>query len=130
MRSEPLSEEARSFISTYVHSVRQLELLLHLRERREETWTASRVAGDLRVAPGWAATELDAMRAHGLLAADGSEDPGYRYAAASEEDGRVAELADAYQRRKPTVIQAVLSSIGSDVQALSDAFRLRGPRHG
>lgn len=127
MGREPLSPAARDFISTYIHSVRQLELLLFVRERRPDRCTPAAVASSLRVAPRWAAVELDAMRATGLLDGEGEA---YGYAPASEEDRVIAELEDAYRRRKPTVIQAVLSSMGSDVQALSDAFRIRGPRDG
>ncbi|HEV2062034.1 MAG TPA: hypothetical protein VGR12_04205 [Solirubrobacteraceae bacterium] len=127
MGREPLSPGARYFISTYIRSVRQLELLLFVRAHRQERWTAERVASALRVAPRWAEVELDAMRASGLLDADGGA---YRYAPAGDDDRVVAELDDAYRRRKQTVIQAVLSAIGSDVQALSDAFRIRGPRDG
>ena len=130
MGHEPLSQGAREFVSTYIHSVRQLELLLWLRERRDESWTASAVATALRVAPAWAATELDAMRATALLAAADAEEPSYRYAPEAREDALVGELAESYRRRKPTLIQAVLSSMGSDVQALSDAFRFRGSQGG
>jgi predicted ArsR family transcriptional regulator len=122
---EPLSPGARAFVSAYIHSVRQLELLLLLHARRTDRWTPAEVAAELRVAPDWAAMHLDAMRASGLLDTDDADVPSYRYAPSPREDAVVAELADAYRRRKPTVIQAVLSTMGSDVQALSDAFRVR-----
>jgi hypothetical protein len=127
---EPLSPGARDFISLHIRSVRQLELLLMLRDRGDQRWTAATVAAALRVAPNWAARELEAMRATRLLSADGEADAAYSYSPSSSEDRFVAELADVYQRRKQTVIQAVLNEMGSDVQALSDAFRLRGPSDG
>lgn len=119
---EPLSPGARSLIAAQIDSVRRLELLLLLRDRKDDPWTAAAVAGSLRVAPAWAARELDALRAGGLIEGD---DETYRYAAAPQDDRFVGELADAYRRRKPTVVQAILGAMGSDVQALSDAFRLR-----
>ena len=130
MAHEPLSPGARDFIALHVRSVRQLELLLMLRSHGTDRWTAAAVASALRVAPVWAARELEAMRAAGLLAANGDEDAAYAYAASSSEDRFVAEIADAYRRRKQTVVDAVLSGMGSDVHALSDAFRLRDPADG
>ena len=130
MGREPLSRGAREFISTHVHSVRQLELLLLLRASRDRDWTASAVAGSLRVAPRWAGGELAALHAGGLVDSDGADEPAYRYAAAPGEDRLVAELEETYRRRKPTVIQAILTAMDSDVQALSDAFRIRGRRDG
>jgi hypothetical protein len=129
---EPLSKGAREFISAHVHSVRQLELLLLVRSAPDRAVTASAVAASLRVAPRWAGSELAAMHAGGLLDLedDAADEPAYRYAAAPGEDRLVAELEETYRRRKPTVIQAILTAMDSDVQALSDAFRIRGPRDG
>ena len=108
----------------HIDSVRRLELLLLLRGRSEERSTAAAVAASLRGAPGWAARELEALKAGGLVSGD-EADGTYRYAARAEDDRFVGELADAYRRRKSTVVQAILSAMDSDVQALSDAFRLR-----
>ena len=123
MGREPLSPGARGFISAHIDSVRRLELLFLLRDRADERWTAMSIAGSLRVTNAWALRELEALRVGGLVAAD--EDDAYRYAAPPQDDRFIGELADAYRRRKPTVVQAILSAMGSDVQALSDAFRLR-----
>ena len=125
MGREPLSPGARSLIAAHIDSVRRLELLLLLRDRKDERWTAAAVAGTLRVAPAWAGRELEVLRAGGLIGSGAGEEDAYRYAAAPEDDRYVGELADAYRRRKSTVVQAILSTMGSDVQALSDAFRLR-----
>ena len=128
MGREPLSPGARDLISAHIDSVRRLELLLLLRDRREEDWTAAAVAATLRVTPAWILRELEALRAGGLVAVTETGHSGnaaYRYAASAQDDRLVGELADAYRRRKSTVVQAVLSAMGSDVQALSDAFRLR-----
>jgi hypothetical protein len=122
---EPLSPGARSLISAHIDSVRRLELLLLLRDRRDERWTAATVAASLRVAPGWTERELESLRAGGLVASTEGDEPAYRYAAAPDDERFVGELADAYRRRKSTVVQAILSAMDSDVQALSDAFRLR-----
>jgi hypothetical protein len=122
---EPLSPGARSLISAHIDSVRRLELLLLLRDRRDERWTAATVAASLRVAPGWTTRELEALTAGGLLALAQRDQATYRYAAQPEDEQFVGELADAYRRRKSTVVQAILSAMDSDVQALSDAFRLR-----
>jgi hypothetical protein len=127
---EPLSPGARSLIAAHIDSVRRLELLLLLRERRDEQWTAAGVAATLRVAPAYVLRELGALRAGGLVTAVEGDTVSYRYAAPPADDRCVAELADAYRRRKSTVVQAILSAMGSDVQALSDAFRLREPRDG
>ena len=125
MGREPLSPGARSLISAHIDSVRRLELLLLLRDRADERWTPDAVAATLRVAPAWTTRELEALRSGGLLVAGEDEEGTYRYAAPPGDDRFVGELADAYRRRKSTVVQAILSAMDSDVQALSDAFRLR-----
>lgn len=125
MGREPLSRGARSLIAAHIDSVRRLELLLLLRDRADERWTPATVAATLRVAPGWTARELEALRAGGLVALGDGDEAAYRYAAAPEDEVFVAELADAYRRRKSTVVQAILGAMDSDVRALSDAFRLR-----
>jgi hypothetical protein len=122
---EPLSPEARSLIAAHIDSVRRLELLLLLRDRRDDQWTAATVAATLRVAPGWASRELEALTVGGFATSAEGDEATYRYAAPPQHDRYVGELADAYRRRKSTVVQAILSAMDSDVQALSDAFRLR-----
>ena len=114
MRGEALSPGVRDFISTHVESVRQLEVLLLLRERGGEPVTAALVAAALRVSPVWAGAQLEGLVSQGLAASgDNGPVPAYRYAAVPSQEAVVAELADAYRRRKSSVVRAVLAAMGS-----------------
>jgi hypothetical protein len=121
-----LSSAARSFLDRHIHTVMQLELLLLLYRNPEASWTAATVAQELRIEQGWTAGQLVDFGALGLLTVTQGSPSAYRFASDAPDAAVVAELASAYDVRKPSVIRAIFTPAGRDAQAFSDAFRLRG----
>lgn len=125
MTADALSPAAKSFLTYHVNSVMALELLLLLYRDRDVTWTAQSVTRELRCGEGWASAQLEALHAVDLAAPDQAVPAGYRFSGDKQQSSALAEIADAYKRRRNSVIHLIFSSMGSDVQAFSDAFRLR-----
>lgn len=118
-----LAPEVRSLVARHLHSVGELDLLMLLHSDRERGWTAEAVCETLRCPPSWAALQLQALRVAGLAREAGGR---WRFAAADRELDRAADaLADAYRTRKADVVRLVFAQPSRDLQAFSDAFRLR-----
>jgi hypothetical protein len=130
--AEEIPADARRFLSESIESVRQLEVLLHLRAS-DRACTAEEVSRDLRSSPGWATQQLEDLRdKHLVTTAEGATgEPAYRYHPA---DGKLAAtvstVADLFARRKTTVVALIFGEPGSHdpVRSLADAFRIRRDR--
>ncbi len=125
MSPDELSPAAKRFLADHVNSVMALELLLLLRRERDSTWTAKTVTRELRCAETWAAAQLDALHAVGLTQPDAAVDGGYRFTLDEQQASVLDEIADAHRRRRSSIIRLIVSSLDSNVQSFSDAFRLR-----
>jgi hypothetical protein len=120
--SGDLSERCRAFILDNIGSVVQLEALLLL-QRSGTPWSVEAMARELRVEPSGALVELGELLQRGLVQRDGRD---FRYAPANEATAAcVAELAEAYQDRRVTVITLIYSRPRDPVRVFADAFRIR-----
>lgn len=125
MASDALSPAARRFLADHVNSVMVLDLLLLLHRGPEATWTAQTVTGELRCAESWAAVQLSVLHAVGLAAPDPAVEGGFRFAPDAQQARLLDEIVEANRRRRTALIRLIVASMNSDVQAFSDAFRLR-----
>jgi hypothetical protein len=129
---EDIPHDARRFLSQAIESVRQLEVLLQLREDPGRAWTADEVSRTQRSSPAWAAQQLEDLRAKRLVdTAEGATgEPAYRYHPADGKlAGTVDTVADLFARRKTTVVALIFGDPSGDpVRSLADAFRIRRPR--
>lgn len=121
--SRPVPQEVRELIERHIRSATEIEVLLLLHRSPETFWTPSAAASVI------AAGEQD-IRAHfgrfegAGLVERGRQTDAFRFAPATEEDGRaVAALATAYADRRDDVLRVVTGSL-SQITAFSDAFRL------
>jgi predicted ArsR family transcriptional regulator len=123
-----IPDEVRRLIAEHIYSVEQLEVLLLLhRERRE--WTADEVSAELVTQRDSVSDRLDDLARRGFLAASAESPPHYRYEPGDRARERaVAGLADAYARRRVSVIALIFSKPSETIRSFSDAFRLRGDR--
>ena len=118
-----LPQEVRSLVGRHLHSVGELDLLMLLHSDPERAWSPEEVCETLQCPASWASLQLEALRAAGLAAESGGR---WRWAAATPELERAADaLAEAYRTRKADVVRLVFSQPSRDLQAFSDAFRLR-----
>jgi hypothetical protein len=114
----------KAFISQYIDSVAQLEILLLLHGEPDKSWTASEVAQHLRVNLTSVMDELDRLCARGLLLQHPGRVPTWRFAGT----GFIAEvqnLAQAYAERRVTVITLISSKPEDRIRVFTDAFKLR-----
>jgi hypothetical protein len=121
--------EARRFISEYVGSAEQLDVLLLLHGAPGESFSAADVSQRVYTVPAAALLRMDELASAGLLASDGAADPRFRYAPASTEvAARVDALARAYRADRVGVVRMIYDKPKDDpVRSFADAFRLRRP---
>ena len=126
MSQEDLSAEARKFLADHIESVLELEALLLLAADANRIWTATDVARELRVDPGWAGPQLSRLCGRGVLACDSDPQPHYRFAPSSPKmEQAVRDLASAYATRRVTVISLIFAKPTDKLKSFADAFRLR-----
>lgn len=104
----------------------QLELVLLLHRDPAATWTAERVAAEMRYPSTWSADQLGRFARAGLF--DEAEGEGFRYRASNDRAGVVDELAELYRRRRTSLTSLIFTRAAEEVQLLSDAFRIRRER--
>jgi len=115
----------REFIAERFTSTSELELLLLLRDNPLASWSAETAARQLRMPVPWAAGQLAAMHATGLLAEEAEDDRRYRYDPTAQLGRLVDGVAMAYRERKTRVVSVIFGEPTSDAQSFADAFRVR-----
>ena len=125
--SDPiLPPQVQRFITAHIDSIEKLEVLLLLRSRPEQAWTAEAVSRELRITEGSASRRLADLAARGLLVLEGATPPGSRYEPKhSEDDVAIAELAQSYAERRVSVISFIFSRPLETVRGFADAFRFK-----
>jgi AraC-like DNA-binding protein len=119
-----LTDEVHRFLSVYIDSVEELEVLLLVRRSPERSWTAEEMARELYSHPTSIGRRFQRLLGSGLLR---ESQPGVmQYAPRSVElDRTVAQVAEAYRERRVAVVSLIASKPIENVKAFSDAFRLR-----
>jgi DNA-binding MarR family transcriptional regulator len=124
---EELSPVIRQFISRYVRSVEQLEILLLLWNEPETIWSVDAVYTVILSTPASVERWLDELVRQGLVNTS-LEPAGYKYspssAAVAEE---VTALAKLYKTVPVRVIEAVYKPRTDAAQTFADAFKLKNP---
>jgi DNA-binding MarR family transcriptional regulator len=125
MATGDLPEQVRSFISRHVESVLDLDILLAARAA-DGPRAAGELARELRLNEAASAAALEKFAAAGLLT---REDDCYSYRPRDRDLAADADaLADAYARRRVSVIRFIYKRPSEGVSAFADAFRLRKDR--
>lgn len=119
-----MTEDITSFIRSSFPSVWALELMIYMRERPEQKWTADELVTELRGSPVIVDVSLQSLISAGMAAAD--EDGRFFYKPNSPAADRLATAAAEIYRLRPDAVRRALLADSSDrIQALADAFRLR-----
>lgn len=117
--------ELKDFLSRYVGSLAQLELLLTLRRDPTQSMSVAILARQLYIDTDMCTRIVGDLERLGFLTA-GEAGGEYRYQPASSElDARLGELEAVYRHRPVAVITEIYSRPVDKVQTLADAFRLR-----
>lgn len=120
--AQKIPNEAQELIARHIHSVAQLELLLHLRQSGGEVMTSESVGRDQKVGPEMARDLLADLEGRGFLE---PKDGGFVYNPKPALARQVDSLADAYSAYRVTVINLIFSKPSEGVQSFADAFRVR-----
>lgn len=126
MNDDESLEAVRAFISRYIDSVAQLEILLLVYGEPEKVWTAGEVADNLRVNLSSVMDELASLCSRGLLTRSPEGMHRYRFASAvSDLSQEVQNLSQVYSDRRVTVITLISSKPVDRIRVFTDAFKLR-----
>lgn len=117
-----LSESLAVFLQQRLASIEQIEIMLLLRGDRTRAWSATDVAGALKMAPEAAAMRLFLLASAGLLSFEPAGVPQYRYVGAEEE--LLTELAGEYETNRAGVA-ALLGAPPDPIRSFADAFKLK-----
>ena len=126
MASETLPEPVKRFLSRYIHSLEQLELLLLLRAHPARLWTVVQVYEVIRSSQASLQKGLESFAREGFFAEEKESVPGFRYAPRDDElREAVEQVAASYQLSRVRVIEAIFAPEIDPVQTFADAFKLR-----
>lgn len=130
--ADPLPRDVKRFINKHIHSVTQLELLLHLHDNPGEAVTPETAARELRLGEEHAVSLLHDLRTRGLLAThEGEGEDGYRYEPRTRDLARqVQATAKVYPAYRHRIIQLIFSKPPESVTNFAQAFRIRKDEDG
>jgi hypothetical protein len=111
------------FIIEHISSVEQLEFLLLMRQH-PRPWTAEQLAKELRTSLASARAKIRDLTQHGLISPSALADA-FVYSPPENMQTVITELARQYHERRVAIISTIYSKPAPDLQAFSDAFRLR-----
>src|SRR5687767_4484067 len=119
-----LPRDVSVFLREHLQSITQLDLLLLLHTAPDRRFTATEVSRELRIPERMATGQLLDLARSGVLVAEDTEPPCWRFDPAGEHARVVSALAEVASKRRRAVHDLILSEPSSDVQLFSDAFRL------
>ena len=116
----------RRFIARHIHTLEQLEILLHLLESAPRPWADFEIASSLRTTPESARTRLSRLVGDGLIAVTTDSAPKYLYKPRTEALDREARaLASCYRERRVAVITQIFAPAGGRATLFAEAFRIK-----
>lgn len=117
-------EELSSFIRATFRSVWSLELLLHMSDNKDRSWSREDLVTALRASDLIVSQSLESLLAAGLISID--DEGCARYSPASADLERLAEATKKRYAKSPDAIRRlIISSTTGGITAFADAFRLR-----
>jgi hypothetical protein len=125
MAGETLPTSVQRFLSKYVRSLAQLEVLLLLRSSPNRSWTPVEVYRVVRSSRASVEKRLESFVLHGFLEKDHGPPPTFRYAPKDNLGVAVDETAVAYQKWRVRVIEAIFTPDVDSAQRFADAFKVQ-----
>ena len=125
MAGETLPTSVRQFLSQYIRSLEQLEVLLLLRNSPDRSWTSAEVYEVVRSSRASVEERLESFVLLGFLGKEDGPPPTFRYAPKENLGAAVEETANAYQKWRVRVIEAIFTPAVDPAQRFADAFKVR-----
>lgn len=119
------SPAVRDFLSRYVRSVEQLEILLLLAREPARQWAAREVYDSILSTPSSVERWLNELAGHGLVEKSASPTPVYRCCTDADLRNQVMAVADIYRTSPVRVIEAIYRRDTNAAQSFADAFKFK-----
>ncbi len=120
-----VTEEVRQFISRYIGSLDQLEVLLLVSALPDREWSVDAVYQIVKSNPATVSERLEEFVVAGLLTRSG-DPPLYRYGPRTEELARqISSLGAIYKMSRHKIIEVIYSPRDDALKGFADAFRWR-----
>jgi hypothetical protein len=124
MASE-IPSEVKQFVTKYITSLDQLEILLLVSALPDREWSADAVYKVVMSNPGVVAERLENLVKAGLLKCSGTP-PLYSYGPRTAELGnQVAALSAVYKTKRHKVIELIYVQPADSIKAFADAFKFK-----
>ena len=125
MASEILPPSVQQFLSKYIRSLEQLEVLLLLRNSSDRPWTSAEVYEVVRSSRSSIEERLESFVQLGFLAKKDGSPATFHYAPTDNLAAAVDQTAGAYQKWRVRVIEAIFTPVVDPAQRFADAFKVR-----
>jgi hypothetical protein len=127
-----LSPEVEDFITKYIESLEELEVLLLLSNSPDKSWSPKAVDEEIKSSLTSVEQRLQRLASNGLLNVTNNPELAYQYQPATPATAEaVKAVASAYKERRLKVIEFLFSKPISPLQRFSDAFKIRkDPKNG
>ena len=125
MAGETLPTSVQQFLSKYIRSLEQLEVLLLVRNSPNRAWTSAEVYEVVRSSRASVEERLESFVQLGFLAKEEGSPATFRYAPTDNVAAAVDETAGAYQKWRVRVIEAIFTPAEDPAQRFADAFKVR-----
>jgi len=125
MSGETLPTSVQQFLSKYIRSLEQLEVLLLLRNSPKRSWTSAEVYEVVRSSRASVEERLEQFVLLGFLGKDDGPPSTFRYAPTDNLATAVDDTAGAYQKWRVRVIEAIFTPVEDPAQRFADAFKVR-----
>src|SRR5688500_11272298 len=125
MAGETLPTSVQQFLSGYIHSLEQLEVLLLLRNSANRSLTYAEVYEVVRSSLAPVEELLESFVQLGFLAKENGPPSTFRYAPTETLGAAIDEPAGAYQKWRVRVIEAIFTPVVDPAQRFADAFKVR-----
>jgi hypothetical protein len=126
MADDGIPPEVRRFLSRYIQSVEQLEVLLLVASKGDKGWTVGEVYNVIRSSESSVRQRLESFAADGLLTVSAGPPTTYAFAPSDGEvRTAIAKTASVYQSLRVRIVEAIFKSDLDPVQGFAEAFRFR-----
>ncbi|MDZ4401174.1 hypothetical protein [Prosthecobacter sp.] len=125
MSEQELPPSIRNFISRYVRSVEQLEILLLFSQEPDAAWSVQKVYDAILSTPQSVERWLDELVRNGLL--EKLSDPAASYRCCTEDSliSQMAALGEFYRSKPVRVIEVIYRRDVNAAQSFADAFKIK-----
>jgi hypothetical protein len=124
---QELPPSIRTFLSRYVRSIEQLEILLLLGTQPGVLWSASKVYEAILSTPSSVQRWLSELVSVGLLEKTSDAAASYRCSTDGDVRSQIALLAQIYRTSPVRVIETIYKREANAAQSFADAFKLKTP---